>query len=109
MFGNLHLERELSEIRKELAGLRSLILKTKDDIIMATDAQIAKLKTDIAALLTAAANEITAAIARAQNASPDPAIDALDTQVTTTTQNLTDAAAALNAGTALPPPVTPAA
>lgn len=107
--GIQHIEHELREVRKDLAGLRYLILKMKDEIIMATDAQIAKLKTDIAALITAAANEITAAVTKAQNASPDPAIDALDAQVTTTTQNLIDAAAALNAGTPLPAPVTSSA
>jgi hypothetical protein len=62
---------------------------------MATQAQIDKLKTDIVALIAAGVAEITAAVSTAQNASPDPAIDTLDTQVTAATQTLTDAAAKL--------------
>lgn len=71
---------------------------------MATQAQLDKLKADIGALVTAAAAEITAAIAAAQNASDDPAIDTLDNTVTGTTKQLTDAAAALQL-----PPAAPAA
>ena len=64
---------------------------------MATQAQIDKLKTDVAALITAGVAEITAAVAAAQTASPDPAIDTLDASVTAATQGLTDAAAKLTA------------
>ena len=69
---------------------------------MATQAQIDKLMADVQALIAAGVAEITAAVAAAQTASPDPAIDALDTAVTTATANLTAAAAALT-----PPPATP--
>lgn len=74
---------------------------------MATQTQIDTLKADLATLFQAAADEITAALAAAQNASPDPAIDTLDATVKTVTQNLNDAATALRNGTPLPPPVTP--
>ena len=62
---------------------------------MATAEQLAKLSTDIAALIQAGVAEITAAVAAAQAASPDPAIDTLDTAVTTATQGLLDAAGKL--------------
>ena len=62
---------------------------------MATQAQIDKLKNDIVALIGAGVAEIKAAVAAAQTASNDPAIDDLDTQVTAATKSLTDAAAAL--------------
>lgn len=62
---------------------------------MATKAQLDKFVADVQALIAAGVAEITAAVAAAQGASPDPAIDALDTQVTTATANLTAAAAAL--------------
>lgn len=71
---------------------------------MATDEQVTKLRTDIADLITAATDEITAAVAAAQNKSPDPAIDELDRQVTAETQTLKDAAAALRAGKPVPTP-----
>lgn len=70
---------------------------------MATQAQLDKLKSDIADLITAGTDEITAAVAAAQTASADPAIDTLDTAVTTATQNLKDAAAALKLPPASPP------
>jgi hypothetical protein len=63
-------------------------------------AQTDKLIADVQALITEAVNDITAAIAKAQNTSPDPAIDALDAQVTATTQQLKDAIATLNPPTA---------
>ncbi len=66
---------------------------------MATQAQLDKLAADVAALIDAGVAEIAAAVAAAQTASNDPAIDALDTKVTAATKAMTDAAAAL----ALPP------
>ena len=69
---------------------------------MATKEQIDKLMADVQALIAAGVAEITAAVAAAQTASPDPAIDALDAQVATATTNMTAAAAALQ-----PPPATP--
>lgn len=71
---------------------------------MATKAQLDKFVADVQALIDAGVAEITAAVAAAQNASPDPAIDALDAKVTAATKALTDAAAALT-----PPPPSPAA
>jgi hypothetical protein len=67
---------------------------------MATQAQLAALQADVAALITEAVADITAAVAAAQAASPDPAIDTLDTNVKAATQTLKDAAAKLSA----PPP-----
>lgn len=58
-------------------------------------AQTDKLIADVTALIDEAVKDITAAIAAAQNTSPDPAIDALDARVTTTTQQLKDAIAGL--------------
>lgn len=58
-------------------------------------AQTDKLIADITALINEAITDITAAIARAQQQSPDPAIDALDGQVTAATQKLKDAMATL--------------
>lgn len=63
---------------------------------MATKEQLDKLRVDVAALITAGVAEITAAVAAAQTASPDPAIDQLDKDVTAATQGLTDAAAKLS-------------
>lgn len=63
--------------------------------VMATKEQLDKLRVDVAALITAGVAEITAAVAAAQTASPDPAIDQLDTDVTAATANLTAAAAKL--------------
>lgn len=71
---------------------------------MATKAQLDKFVGDVQALIDAGVAEITAAIAAAQNASPDPAIDALDAKVTAATQAMKDAAASLT-----PPPPAPAA
>ena len=70
---------------------------------MATQAQLTKLATDVAALITAGVAEITAAVAAAQTASPDPAIDDLDNKVTAATQVLTTAAATLTNPPANPP------
>lgn len=81
----------------EIRHILGLILEGQ--MHMATQAQLDKLKTDIAALIQAGVDEINAAVAAAQQASPDPAIDDLDTQVTAATQALTDAAAKLK----LPP------
>ena len=58
-------------------------------------AQTDKLIADVQALITEAVADITAAIAAAQNTSPDPAIDALDAQVTSTTAQLKAAIAGL--------------
>lgn len=77
----------------ELGAIGILILERMNN--MATQAQLDKLRTDVAALITEAVTDITAAVAKAQNASPDPAIDQLDTDVTTATQTLKDAAAKL--------------
>lgn len=63
---------------------------------MATKEQLDKLRVDVAALITAGVAEISAALAVAQNASNDPAIDQLDTDVQAATQALTDAAAKLS-------------
>lgn len=62
---------------------------------MATKEQLDKLRIDVAALITEAVTDITAAVAAAQQSSNDPAIDQLDTDVTTATQTLKDAAAKL--------------
>lgn len=79
----------------------ALILDTlkRMENTMATKAQIDKFVADVSALIDAGVAEITAAVAAAQNASPDPAIDALDAKVTAATQALKDATAALQ-----PPP-----
>lgn len=74
---------------------RKLTLILEGMTHMATAAQLAALQADVAALITAAVAEINVAVAAAQAASPDPAIDALDASVKTTTQQLTDAAARL--------------
>lgn len=58
-------------------------------------AQTDKLIADVTALINEAVSDITAAIAAAQNQSPDPAIDALDSRVTAATQQLKDAMATL--------------
>ncbi len=62
---------------------------------MATKEQLDKLRVDVAALIAEAVQDITAAVAAAQSASSDPAIDQLDTDVTAATQTLKDAAAKL--------------
>lgn len=86
----------------ELGFIGALIIERISE--MATKEQLDKLTTDVAALINAGVAEINAAIAAAQVASPDPAIDTLDATVTAATQTLTDAAAKL-----ANPPVTPAA
>jgi hypothetical protein len=65
-------------------------------------AQVDKLRTDVAALIKEAIDDITAAIAAAQTASNDPAIDQLDTDVTAATQALKDKFAT-QTGTPVPP------
>lgn len=72
---------------------------------MATDAQVSQLKTDIAALINAYTAAIAAAVAKAQQQSPDPAIDELDATVRAATATLTTGAAA----PAVAVPVTPPA
>lgn len=94
---HIELSREVSARFDRLSHKMDLTLERLN--VMATQAQLDKLKNDIAALIQAAVDEIAAAVTAAQQASPDPAIDALDEQVTATTQKLTDAAAALR----LPP------
>ncbi len=93
-----------SPVQVEIYHMLAHIIERQKENAMATQAQIDKLKTDVAAMITAATAEITAALAAAQNASPDPAIDTLDSAVTAATQSLNDAAAKLTA----PTPVTPA-
>ena len=77
----------------EQGFMLALILERIQD--MATKEQLDKLRTDVAALITEAVTDITAAVATAQAASPDPAIDQLDKDVTDATQTLKDAAAKL--------------
>lgn len=91
-----------SPIEVELYHMLAHIIAEQEKNAMATQAQIDKLKTDVAALITAGVAEINAAVAAAQGASSDPAIDTLDASVTAATQGLTDAAAKLSA----PTPVT---
>ncbi len=83
----------------ELGVLMILILSEQEKQAMATKAQLDKLQADIAALIAAGVAEITAAVAAAQAASPDPAIDTLDAAVQKATSDMTTAAAAL----AIPP------
>ena len=83
-----------SPLDLEIYFMLALIIEGLNN--MATKDQIDKLRTDVAALITAGVAEINAAVAAAQKASPDPAIDQLDTDVTAATQNLTDAAAKLS-------------
>lgn len=80
-----------------LIKLLTLILERMNH--MATKEQLDKLRVDVAALITEAVQDITAAVSAAQNASPDPAIDKLDADVTTATQTLKDAAAKLTTPT----------
>jgi hypothetical protein len=71
-------------------------------------AQTDRLIADVTALINEATTDIAAAIARAQNQSPDPAIDALDGQVTAATQKLKDAMATLQPNApGAPAPSTP--
>jgi hypothetical protein len=86
-------------IEVEIYHMLAHIIEQQKENAMATQAQIDKLKTDVAALITAGVAEINAAIAAAQTASPDPAIDQLDSDVTAATKGLTDAAAKLTAPT----------
>lgn len=72
---------------------------------MATDAQVAQLRTDIGIMIDAYTAAITAAVAKAQAQSPDPAIDALDQTVKDATAKIVAAAAA----PAVAVPVTPPA
>ena|ERR1035437_9787718 len=90
-----HLENPLdgaSPAEIELYHMLAHIIANQEKFQMATQAQIDKLKTDIVALIAAGVAEITAAVTAAQTASSDPAIDDLDTKVTSATQSLTDAA-----------------
>lgn len=97
----------ITEVIAGIADLRDLITRQTETIIMATQAQTDKLLADVATLIDAGVDEIAAAIAAAQNQSPDPAIDAADARVTTATDNLKAAAAVLRAGQPIPTPVTP--
>lgn len=98
---DIHHHIELSpEVRRRFDALSStvgLILERMDD--MATKAQLDKFTADVQALIDAGIAEITAAVAAAQNASPDPAIDALDAKVTAATDAMKAAASSLT-----PPP-----
>lgn len=87
---------DASPLEIELYFMLAHIIDRQEINAMATQAQLTKLGTDVAALITAGVAEITAAVAAAQNASSDPAIDQLDTTVTAATQTLTDAAAKLS-------------
>jgi hypothetical protein len=93
------------ELHEHMLRLHKQISAIQQEIVMATQAQIDKLLSDVAALIEAGVAEISAAVAAAQTASPDPAIDAADVRVTVATDNLKAAAAALTGGTPLPPPV----
>lgn len=86
-----HFLHEVREVRRKL----DLILANQETSAMATKEQLDKLRVDVAALITEAVAHITAAVAAAQNASPDPAIDKLDADVQAATQTLKDAAAKL--------------
>lgn len=93
-------ETHFHRLHTDLHEVKAGINKVADLLIegfkhMATKAQLDQLTTDVAALIDAGVAEITAAIAAAQNATPDPAVDALDTRVTAATKGLTDAATAL--------------
>ena len=77
----------------ELRSMLGIIIERLDT--MATTAQLDKFLADVQALIAASVAEITAAVAAAQNASPDPAIDTADAAVTAATDKLTAAAAAL--------------
>lgn len=90
--------RDATPISVEIYFMLAHIIERQEAIAMATQAQIDKLTADVAALIDAGVAEITAAIKAAQTASPDPAIDALDTKVSAATQSLTDAATKLKAG-----------
>lgn len=105
IFGNHlhHHENPLSEApvwALELFAMGLTIIERQEN--MATKEQLDKLATDIAALIDAGVAEITAAVAAAQTASPDPAIDDLDSRVTAATQSLKDAAAKLAAAPTAP-------
>lgn len=97
------------EVSREVLALIDAYTQKLDLIIerldlMATKEQLDKLTADVAALITAGVAEINAAVAAAQTASNDPAIDQLDAQVTAATKALTDAAAKF-----ANPPAAPAA
>lgn len=88
--------RRHAEVMAAIKSVKDLI--TKGFAAMATKDQLDKLRVDVAALIDEAVKDITEAIKEAQEAPPeqaDPAIDALDTSVTQTTQALKDAAAKL--------------
>ncbi len=74
------------------------IIKQLEHIMAAIDT----LKTDIAALIAEAVKDLNAAMDAARANSNDPAIAALDTQVTAATQALKDQFATLT-GTPVPP------
>jgi phage shock protein A len=74
------------------------IIKLLEQIMAAIDT----LKTDLAALIAEAVKDLTAAVAAAQAASQDPAIDALDAQVKDATTTLQTKFAELT-GTPVPP------
>lgn len=71
---------------------RKLNLIAEGMLKMATADQVSKLTADVKALtdaIDAYQAAVTAAIAKAQAASPDPAIDALDATITAETSKLT--------------------
>lgn len=88
--------RLLTAIQTEARDGRRALNAKLERMTMATKEQLDKLRVDVAALITEAVTDIKAAVDKAQNASPDPAIDQLDKDVTDATQALKDAAAKLN-------------
>lgn len=90
---NSQRDRDHAEVMAAIKKLRDLTIERFN--AMATKDQLDKLRVDVAKLIEAAVDEIKAAVETAQNASPDPAIDALDTSVNETTTTLIDAAAKL--------------
>lgn len=70
------------------AGVLNDKLDLSNKLLEKIMASIDNLKADLAALISEAVTDLEAAIAKAQAASNDPAIDALDAQVKDTTATL---------------------
>ncbi len=88
---HIHLGPEVSSLIRDDLN-RKLDHLTERISHMATAEQVAKLTADVKALtdaIDAYQTAVLAAIAKAQTASADPAIDALDATVTAETQKLT--------------------
>lgn len=89
---HIHLDPEVAGLLRDLN--RKLDTITERQTLMATAEQVAKLTADVKALTDAVdayQAAVAAAIAKAQAASADPAIDALDQTVTAETAKLTAA------------------